>query len=187
MQDAVRTELHEPPGAHAAHGALSGWTAALEMASRQPAGGIHLVIELTNHTGETDEILNPLDFLAAGISVTGAAGRRVELPRAAPRMLIHTGGAEKDRLNLPFRLEFVEVDGRRLAEREIEQKTIAVKPGGSVRIGIAIERVVPQGTAAPAAIPPGDYHVQVSLTLMSAGESQAVRKLQTAPVAVRSG
>ena len=193
---AVRTDLREPTGASATKGTLSEFTVTLEMVLEQARveEGIHLVIEITNRGGREVELINPLDFLIAGILLYDRMGHGLDLASVPPRLLIHTTGPDRDRLSLPFRLDFIELDSRCLSDTEFEQRTIALSPGARLWIGIAVDRIVVRketdaSTAPPEpmAIPPGQYRVEVSVTLATSTNPEITRILQSPPLTVTLG
>jgi hypothetical protein len=189
----VRTELGETTGPSTDRGPLSMCTVTLEMAPRQRLTheGIQLVVEISNRAAETIELINPLDFLVAGIVLADHTGQRLELPRVVPRLLIHTGGPDRNRLTLPFRVDFVDLAEHRLPESAIERRTMVLEPGVTLAIGMTVDRIVVRqradrsvGHAEPVPIATGDYQIQVSVTLVQAGQPEVSRVVQSPPLPV---
>lgn len=130
------------------------------------AGGIHATIDIVNNGAADEELHNPLDGLS--VILGDALGYPLRLPPGDLRGLRDEWGPEKDRIELPFQIESVEMDGRRLKKEEIERRRIVFGPRARLRIGILIDRVVPEDAPPDSSggrISAGEYSVQVSLFL----------------------
>jgi hypothetical protein len=106
------------------------------------------------------------------------------LPPVPPRLLANTRGPERNRLLLPFHLNFVELGEKRLSDLEINESSIWLASHSHLRIGIRIDRVVlpgPPGSGArePVPIPPGEWRLEVSVILVSAGNTAISRTLRS--------
>ena len=185
MNAHVTIELHQPPRAAVSKGALSECSVSLDIDTVQRSvEGIQLTIEIANRGSKEIEILNPLDFLAAGLLILDPAGRLMSLPPVPPRLLVNTRGPERNRLLLPFRLNFVELGEKRLSDLEINESSIRLPSHSHLRIGIRIDRIVLPGSPGsasrePVPIPPGEWRLEVSVILVSAGNTAISRTLRS--------
>jgi hypothetical protein len=194
MNSPITVELNELPQQGTWDTALAAFRAYSKIETLQRAvDGIQIVIEIEHDAARDGEIQNPLDLLVAGVLLLDGQGRPVMLPRVAPRTLIHTKGPDKDELRLPFRVRFVEMDGRTFSRAEMEVYAIGFAPKSRMRIGLVVDRIAagttptaPSANAAPdvVPIPAGDYTVQLILIIASP-DATSSRTLESAPVRVR--
>ncbi len=146
----MRVPLRQRSAA-AADTPLGAFSAAVELEPEQQ-NAIHLVIEMANEGAAAVSIVNPLDFLGAGILVWNAKGEPAARTSVAPRLLINTA---KPELRLPFRLESVEIGGAVLPPDAVQAATMLLVAHHRMRIKIAI--TVDE---------PGDYQLETIVTLV---------------------
>lgn len=147
-------------------------TVKLDKTQSYQQGGIKILITLTNKGENGVSIKTPLEHMA--IFLLDKDGRGIKLPPTISRNQIDPGfdGHEyATKIQLPFHLFLMALNGRQLDSKEINGYAFDLAPKDTIQIGVEIDKIVRKSSSPDAEqpdiirIPTGDYQVKSILYL----------------------